>query len=85
MIPLTSVDAEMETLVTFEEPNVAVSEGSLGIVIGVQLAAVFQSPEVGLRSHVALPALTAVADDMRRPNVITAKVNFFIGLFSKMR
>ena len=55
-MPLTSVFAEIETLVVFETANVAISAGPLGTVIGVQLAAVFQSPEPGLRSHVALPA-----------------------------
>jgi len=51
---LTSVFAEMETLVVFERPKVAISAGPLGTVIGVQLAAVFQSPEAGSRSHCAL-------------------------------
>ena len=46
----------METLVVFERANVAVSADPLGTVGGVQFVAVFQSPEVGLRSHVALPA-----------------------------
>jgi hypothetical protein len=36
--------------------NVAVSAGSFGTVAGVQFAAVFQSPLVGLRFQVALPA-----------------------------
>jgi len=61
VIPLTSVFAEMETFVVFERPNVAVSVEALGTVIGVQLAAVFQSPEPGLRSHIALPAWLTVA------------------------
>ena len=46
----------METSVVFERAKVAISAGPLGTVAGVQLPAVFQSPEVGLRSHVALPA-----------------------------
>ena len=41
--------------------NVAVSVGELGIVAGVQLAAVFQSPLVGADFHVALPAKLMLA------------------------
>jgi hypothetical protein len=48
---LTSVLAEMKTPVVFEAANVAVSDGPLGMVGGVQLAAVFQSPELGLSSR----------------------------------
>ena len=55
-MPFTSVGCEVETLVTFETPNVAVSSGELGTVSGVQLAAVFQSSLIGLKFHVALPA-----------------------------
>jgi hypothetical protein len=55
-IPSTSTGAERETSVIFEASNVAVSSGPLGTVLGVQLAAVFQSPLVGLRFQVALPA-----------------------------
>jgi hypothetical protein len=36
--------------------KVAVSVGPLGIVDGLQLSAVFQSPETGLATQVALPA-----------------------------
>jgi hypothetical protein len=44
-------------IIAFDVPeNVAVSEGPFGTVAGVQLAAVFQSPFVGLRFQVALPA-----------------------------
>src|SRR5439155_12468578 len=56
VMPLTSVFAEIETLVVFDRANVAMSAGPLGTPIGVQLAAVFQSPEVGLRFHCALSA-----------------------------
>ena len=42
--------------VVLETPKVAVSLGPLGMVAGVQLVAVFQSPLVGLRFQVALPA-----------------------------
>ena len=56
---LTSVFAEREMAVLFERANVAISADPLGIVIGVQLAAVFQLPETGFRSHVALPARLA--------------------------
>jgi hypothetical protein len=43
-------------LLVFEASNVPLSEGPLGTVAGVQLAGVFQSPLVGLRFQVALPA-----------------------------
>ena len=56
MMALTSVFAEIETSAVFERPNVAISAGPLGTAIGVQLAAVFQSPEMGSRSHWALIA-----------------------------
>jgi len=59
VIPSTSVFADIEILVVFERPKLAVSADPLGIVIGVQLAAVFQSPKPGFRSHVALPAWVA--------------------------
>ena len=52
----TSVLAERETDVLLEVANVAVSGGPLGTVVGVQLAAVFQSLELGLVFHVALAA-----------------------------
>lgn len=42
--------------VVLETPNVAMSVGLFGTVAGFQLAAVFQSPLVGLRFPVALPA-----------------------------
>jgi len=54
-MPFTSVLAESETLVVFETPKVPVSEAPLGTVAGVQLAAVFKSPLIGLRFHLALP------------------------------
>ena len=58
-IPLTSVTADTKGLVAFEVPNVAVSNGPLGTVIGLQLLAVFQSPVGRLSFHVALPAWAA--------------------------
>jgi len=56
VMPFTSVFAEIETLVVFESANVAVSDDPSGTVAGVQFVLVFQSPERGLRFHVALPA-----------------------------
>jgi hypothetical protein len=52
----TSVAAESEIAVVPDKSNVAVSPELLGTVMGVQLAAVFQSPEPGANFHVALPA-----------------------------
>lgn len=51
-----SVVAESETWVVFDMPKVAISEAVLGTVAGVQFAATFQSPVVGFRFQVALPA-----------------------------
>ena len=56
VMPLTSVFAEMATTVVFERAKVAVSADPLGTVAGLQFVLVFQSPERGLRFHVALPA-----------------------------
>ena len=58
VMPSTVVFAEIEMAVVFEIAKVAVSADPLGTVAGVQFVAVFQSPETGLRSHVALPACT---------------------------
>ena len=66
VMALTSVSADIETLVVLERPNVAVSAAPLGIPIGVQLAAVFQSPEPGLRSHVALLACATIGTKIER-------------------
>ena len=52
----TSIEAVIETSVLLETPKVAISFGPFGTVAGVQFAAVFQSPLVGLRFQVALPA-----------------------------
>jgi hypothetical protein len=47
--------------VVLELPKVATSVGPLGTVAGVQFVAVLQSPLVGLRFQVALPARLVVA------------------------
>ena len=67
---LTSVFAEIETAVVFERANVAVSDDPLGTVAGVQFVAVFQSPEPGLKSHVASPAKVALGPESS--NVVAA-------------
>jgi hypothetical protein len=56
MIPPTRVVAETETSKLVEEPKVAISLDPFGTVPCIQFAAVFQSPEFGLASQVALPA-----------------------------
>jgi hypothetical protein len=56
MMLATVVSTEIESAVVFETSKVAISAGALGIVFGVQFAAVFQSPLVGSRFQVALPA-----------------------------
>lgn len=50
------VSWEMEISVRLETAKVALSKELLGTVAGVQLAAVFQSPLLGLRFQVALAA-----------------------------
>src|SRR5690242_12849424 len=55
-MPLISTVSARNTSRMSETAKVAVSAGPLGMVLGVQLAAVFQSPLVGLRFQVALPA-----------------------------
>ena len=55
-MPLTSVLAEIETLVLLDKSKKAVSADPLGTVAGLQFVLVFQSPERALRFHVALPA-----------------------------
>jgi hypothetical protein len=60
-IPFTSVSAAKNTRVILEKANVAMSAVPLGIVAGVQFAAVFQFPEPGLAFQVALPPKAAVA------------------------
>ena len=52
----TVIRLERETPVMLDVANVAVSVGELGMVAGIQLAAVFQSPVAGAAFHVALPA-----------------------------
>src|SRR3954468_20130026 len=53
----TSNLSDTEISVVFELSKVAVSVGPFGSVAGVQLAAIFQSPLVGFRFQMALPAI----------------------------
>src|SRR5206468_6409576 len=57
----TSVSAAKNTRLIVENANVAGSAGPLGIVAGVQFAAVFHVPEPGFVVQTALPAKAAVA------------------------
>jgi hypothetical protein len=74
-MPFTSVLAERETPVLFEAANVAVSDGPFGMVGGVQLAPVFQTPELGFVFHVALPAKLLLAVESRSSNIATVTNN----------
>ena len=58
---LTSVFADSERWVVDDPPKVAASAALFGIVAGVQLPEVFQSPLAGFGSQVALPATTGPA------------------------
>lgn len=54
---LTSTDVVlMERFVISDVPKVALSADPFGTVFGIQFAAVFQSPLLGLSVQVALPA-----------------------------
>jgi hypothetical protein len=73
-ISFTSVLAERETPVILDALNVAVSEGPFGTDDGVQFAAVFQSPELGLVFHVALPAKApSVAETASAANIASRR------------
>src|ERR1700720_3248424 len=52
----TVVLADRDTLVILETPNDAMAPDPLGTVAGVQFAAVFQSPLLGLAFHIGSPA-----------------------------
>src|SRR5436190_13085882 len=78
MMLLTSVFADIETSVVLERPNVAISAGPLGTPFGVQFSAVFQSPEIGSRSHSALLAYVAVGTRRIREQRIAARISVFI-------
>jgi hypothetical protein len=60
--------------------NVAISEGALGTVLGIQLAAVFQSPVEGLLLHVALPAKHCRGAARYSTAAVTTKLNVFIDM-----
>src|SRR5437016_7489910 len=81
MISARSIAPACEMAVMFETSNVAVSDGSLGTVFGVQFAAVFQSPLVGLRFQVALPAKISWAVPMRRM-AMSVLILFFMVWFA---
>src|SRR5689334_10954384 len=79
----SSVVAEKLTSFTLEAPKVATSLGPLGTVAGVQFVAVFQSPLVGLRFQVALPAKASSKREEVRIKKTMSLV--FIGLARKER
>src|SRR5438067_6965030 len=74
-MPFTSMLAERKTLVVLEVANVAVSDGPLGMVGGVQFAAWFQSPVAGLVFHVALLAKVLLTVKGRSSNIATITNN----------
>ena len=63
--------SDTETLVVLENANVAMSYRPLGTVAGVQLLAVFQSPEPGLAFHVALPPKVVLRAKNRGSHIAT--------------
>ena len=64
--------------VVFERANVAVSANPLGTVAGLQFVLVFQSPERGLRFHVALSACAKPARKSIRPQPTTGAISFVL-------
>ena len=55
-LPRLTIISLLMTSVTFDVPNVATSDVPFGTVLGLQFAAVFQSPLMGFVAQVALPA-----------------------------
>src|SRR5690349_4790540 len=84
-MPLTSVSADIETSVVLERPNVAISAGPLGTPFGVPFLAVFQSPEIGSRSHWALIAYVTVGTRKIKEQRIAARTSVFIEIISGVR
>ena len=81
MIDETSIAlVEKERSVVLETAKVAMSEDPFGTVAGSQFSAVFQSPLVGLRLQVALPACALAA--MARASVIMQVSLVFMFLLS---
>ena len=74
-IPFTSVFADRDTAVRLLMANVAVSAGPFGTVLGVQFAAVFQSPVAGLLFHVALSPKVLLAVESRSSSNIATTTN----------
>src|SRR5207247_9347343 len=71
----------MESAVTFEAPKVAMSDDAFGTVLGTQLAAVFQSPLVGLVAQVALPAREGRCAAENSSAAATKIVKLFLRVF----
>jgi hypothetical protein len=63
----------MATNVVLETPNVAVSAGPLGTVVGAQLAAVFQSAVFGDACHVALSAKVVLSVENKSASTAAAR------------
>src|SRR5215475_8227583 len=81
VMPLTSVSSDIEGPM-LERANVATSAGPLGTVAGVQFSAVFQSPDVGLRFHWALPAYVTTGKTNNRRQRSAATTWVFIEVIS---
>jgi len=77
-IPLTSVFSEIERSVVLDKSKKAVSDGPFGTVVGIQLAPVFQSPEPGLRAHIALPPWADPTRKSIRPQPTTGAISLFL-------
>ena len=84
MMALTSVLDEIETSVVCEMPNVAISFDPLGTASGVQFTGVFQSPEVGSKSHWALVPWAMIGTRNITKQRIAAAMSVFIQVISEV-
>jgi hypothetical protein len=75
VIAFTSAPAEIEIAVILEWPNVAMSFGPFGTVLGVQFAGLFQLLSTGSRFQVALPAWATWPAKKQRDAVATNSPN----------
>src|SRR4030095_11002727 len=76
-VPVTSVSCDIETTCVVEKLKVAVSSGPFGKSPCFQLAAVFQSADMGDSSHSALIAYVTVGMRNIREQRIAARMSVF--------
>src|SRR2546423_11766460 len=80
-LPRLTIISVLMTSVTFDVPNVATSDVPFGTVLGIQLAALFQSLLEGLLLHVALPATDCRCATRDSSAAALRTVNLFMQMF----